>query len=158
MVKGSIFYKHDFGRNKRSRKEVSLSKDGLKLSWKGKSSGGGGTDRGSPGGGLLRSASFGSKTTGAPPLPAARCTCSTHLLRARPAAPLERAAAACGCCRCARPRRAGRRHRRRSRNAAATGSGSGAARIRCGGGGGGEGEGRAAAAAARLRLRLRRSA
>merc|ERR1719230_612970 len=38
--------------------------DGLKLSWKAKSSGGGGgTDRGSPGGGLLRSASFGSKTT-----------------------------------------------------------------------------------------------
>jgi hypothetical protein len=33
MQAGAFFWKHDFGRNKRSRKAVTLSKDGLSLKW-----------------------------------------------------------------------------------------------------------------------------
>jgi flagellar P-ring protein precursor FlgI len=34
MKSGSYFFKHDFGRNKRSRKHMKLSGDGLSLKWK----------------------------------------------------------------------------------------------------------------------------
>jgi len=61
MCAGAYFYKHDFGRSKRSRKHVILSQDGKKISWKavgategvGASPGGGSSARG-----MLRSASF----------------------------------------------------------------------------------------------------
>lgn len=76
MTNGGHFFKHDFGRNKRSKKLVKLSKDGLKLTWTASSGGksGSGTDRDSPskgGGGILRSASFGKTTSGplSPPPP-----------------------------------------------------------------------------------------
>jgi len=60
MKQGGYFYKHDYGRNKRSRKELKLSSDGLKLTWKSVGANeGAGTDRGSPSArGILRSASF----------------------------------------------------------------------------------------------------
>jgi len=66
MKEGSYFHKHDFGRNKRSRKHMKLSPDGLTLKWRavGKdevvvadSPGGGSSARG-----VFRSASF-SRTT-----------------------------------------------------------------------------------------------
>jgi hypothetical protein len=68
MKAGGYFYKHDFGRQKRGRKHLKLSTDGLKLTWKSVGAGevvpdGGGTDRSSPArGSILRSASF-SRTT-----------------------------------------------------------------------------------------------
>ena len=34
MKKGGYFYKHDYGRAKRSRKHLKLSTDGLKITWK----------------------------------------------------------------------------------------------------------------------------
>lgn len=65
MKAGGYFYKHDFGRAKRSRKQLKLSSDGLKLTWKSVGANeGDGTDRGgSPSvRGVMRSASF-SRTT-----------------------------------------------------------------------------------------------
>ena len=57
MKQGGYFFKHDFGRNKRSRKELKLSNDGLKLSWK--SVGANENKGGSPSGGaFIRSSSF----------------------------------------------------------------------------------------------------
>lgn len=66
MRSGSYFYKHDFGRNKRSRKHMKLSPDGLSLKWKAvganetvaAESPGGSSARG----GVFRSSSF-SRTT-----------------------------------------------------------------------------------------------
>ena len=68
MKKGGYFYKHDYGRAKRSRKHLKLSTDGLKITWKAVGANevvpdGSGTDRGSsPAKSILRSASF-SRTT-----------------------------------------------------------------------------------------------
>jgi hypothetical protein len=67
MRQGSYFYKHDFGRAKRSRKFLKLSQDGLKLTWKSVGANevvdGQASERGSPSArGVLRSASF-SRTT-----------------------------------------------------------------------------------------------
>ena len=68
MKAGGYFFKHDFGRQKRGRKHLKLSTDGLKIMWKSVGSSevvpdGGGTDRNSPSArGILRSASF-SRTT-----------------------------------------------------------------------------------------------
>merc|ERR1719421_2075785 len=68
MKSGGYFYKHDFGRSKRSRKHLRLSTDGLKLTWKSVGANevvpgtGGDTDRGSPSTRMIRSSSF-SRTT-----------------------------------------------------------------------------------------------
>ena len=68
MKAGSYFYKHDFGRSKRSRKHLKLSQDGLKLTWKSVGANevveGAVSERGgSPSSrGIMRSASF-SRTT-----------------------------------------------------------------------------------------------
>ena len=68
MKGGGYFYKHDFGRQKRGRKLLKLSTDGLKITWKSVGQNevvpdGGSTDRSSPSArGILRSASF-SRTT-----------------------------------------------------------------------------------------------
>lgn len=60
MKAGGYFYKHDFGRNKRSRKELKLSSDGLKLTWRsvGESEGKGASGGSPSSRGILRSASF----------------------------------------------------------------------------------------------------
>lgn len=64
MKAGGYFYKHDFGRNKRSRKELKLSSDGLKLTWRSVSANEG-TSGGSPSArGILRSASFSRASSG----------------------------------------------------------------------------------------------
>ena len=70
MKSGGYFYKHDFGRQKRGRKHLKLSNDGLKLTWKSVGANevvpdGSGTDRGSPSAAksLLRSASFSKSTS-----------------------------------------------------------------------------------------------
>ena len=66
MKAGAYFYKHDFGRQKRSRKQLKLSNDGLKLTWKSVGANeGDGTDRGgSPSvRGVMRSASFSRSTS-----------------------------------------------------------------------------------------------
>ena len=72
MKSGSYFWKHDFGRNKRSRKHMKLSPDGLTLKWKavGANEVVAGTD--SPGGssargGVFRSSSFSRTTSSALP-------------------------------------------------------------------------------------------
>ena len=67
MKSGGYFHKHDFGRQKRGRKHLKLSLDGLKITWKSVGANevipdGGSTDRSSPSRGILRSASF-SRTT-----------------------------------------------------------------------------------------------
>lgn len=67
MKGGAYFYKHDFGRNKRGRKHLKLSTDGLKITWKAVGANevvadGGATDRSSPAKSIIRSASF-SRTT-----------------------------------------------------------------------------------------------
>lgn len=60
MKAGGYFFKHDFGRNKRERKFLKLSNDGLKLSWKsveeGESTGGSSAHTSMSS--MLRSASF----------------------------------------------------------------------------------------------------
>ena len=65
MKVGGYFYRHDFGRNKRGRKHLKLSPDGLSLKWKAvganeivAESPGGSSARG----GVFRSSSF-SRTT-----------------------------------------------------------------------------------------------
>ena len=71
MKSGAYFYKHDFGRSKRSRKWLVLSTDGLSLRWRGVGQqevvavgDGSGTSRGgSSARGLLRSSSFSRFTT-----------------------------------------------------------------------------------------------
>jgi len=71
MNQGNYFYKHDFGRNKRSRKWLVLSTDGLSLRWRSVgandvvSAGDGSTSArgGGTGRGILRSASFSRYTT-----------------------------------------------------------------------------------------------
>jgi hypothetical protein len=69
MKKGGYFYKHDYGRAKRSRKHLKLSTDGLKITWKAVGQNevvpdGSGTDRGaSPSRSILRSASFSRSTS-----------------------------------------------------------------------------------------------
>mmetsp|Transcript_68630 Transcript_68630/g.153140 ORF Transcript_68630/g.153140 Transcript_68630/m.153140 type:complete len:507 (-) Transcript_68630:883-2403(-) len=71
MNQGDYFYKHDFGRNKRSRKWLILSTDGLSLRWRsvgatevvGAGDGSNSSRGGSSGRGLLRSASFSRYTT-----------------------------------------------------------------------------------------------
>ena len=86
MNQGDYFYKHDFGRNKRSRKWLILSTDGLSLRWRsvgatevvGAGDGSNSSRGGSSGRGLLRSASFSRYTTSEPPCsgsldPRARC-------------------------------------------------------------------------------------
>jgi len=69
MKQGTYFFKHDFGRNKRGRKHLKLSQDGLSLKWKAVGANevvaGDQSDRGgspSARGGFLRSSSF-SRTT-----------------------------------------------------------------------------------------------
>jgi len=68
MKAGSYFYKHDFGRNKRGRKFLKLSNDGLSLKWKSVGQNevvaGSESERGSPSArGILRSASFSRSTS-----------------------------------------------------------------------------------------------
>lgn len=68
MKSGSYFYKHDFGRNKRGRKFLKLSNDGLSLKWKSVGQNevvaGSESERGSPSArGILRSASFSRSTS-----------------------------------------------------------------------------------------------
>lgn len=69
MKVGGYFYKHDFGRQKRGRKHLKLSTDGLKITWKTVGMNevvpdGGSTDRSSPSArGILRSASFSRSTS-----------------------------------------------------------------------------------------------
>ena len=79
MKEGSYFHKHDFGRNKRSRKHMKLSPDGLTLKWRavGKdevvvadSPGGGSSARG-----VFRSASFSRTTSSACPAVHNACYC-----------------------------------------------------------------------------------
>lgn len=71
MKSGSYFFKHDFGRNKRSRKHMKLSGDGLSLKWKAV----GATETvaadtpGASSGGIFRSSSF-SRTTSSAHAPA----------------------------------------------------------------------------------------
>lgn len=68
MQRGNYFYKHDYGRSKRSRKWMLLSSDGLALRWKSVGSHG---DSASPSrgasssrGSILRSGSFARYSTG----------------------------------------------------------------------------------------------
>lgn len=72
MKEGAYFYKHDYGRNKRGRKWVCVSQDGLSLKWRSvgvnevvEPGGGGGTARSGSGTGrsLSRSLSFGRSST-----------------------------------------------------------------------------------------------
>jgi len=64
MKSGSYFFKHDFGRNKRSRKHMKLSGDGLSLKWKavGANETVAADTPGASSGGIFRSSSF-SRTT-----------------------------------------------------------------------------------------------
>ena len=71
MKAGGYFYKHDFGRNKRSRKQLKLSSDHLKLTWKAVGATEGTDSPGASKGGILRSASF-SRTTSSKRLPPLR--------------------------------------------------------------------------------------
>jgi hypothetical protein len=71
MTQGNYFYKHDFGRNKRSRKWLVLSTDNLSLRWRsvganevvGQGDGSTSARGGSSARGILRSASFSRYTT-----------------------------------------------------------------------------------------------
>ena len=73
MKAGNYFYKHDFGRQKRGRKHLCLSADGLSLKWKSVGAnevvapGGGAGTGASPSARLLRSASFSRTTNSEPP-------------------------------------------------------------------------------------------
>lgn len=104
MKNGAFFYKHDFGRNKRSRKWVKINQDGLTLKWTSVGanqtapSGGGDTDRGSPSKGVFRSSSF-SRTTSSAQRPA------RALLRSPARALLRREHVARACARGGLPQR-----------------------------------------------------
>lgn len=71
MKSGSYFFKHDFGRNKRSRKHMKLSGDGLSLKWKavGANETVAADTPGASSGGIFRSSSF-SRTTSSAHAPA----------------------------------------------------------------------------------------